>query len=315
MTPSVELHEAGGQQLRMRLLRTALTWLFRGLVRPSMPIAGQRAVLRALTVAQPLARGVRLEAGRLGGVACEWLRPANAGEHYLLYMHGGAYLIGSPATHRTITSQLALLSGAQVCALDYSLAPEQRYPAALDDVLGAYADLLAQGVPARQISLAGDSAGAHLALSAALALKSRGLPLPAALVLFSPLTDATLTQLHAPAAGDPLLSRAWITQGITSFCPPQMPRGAPELSPLYDDLAGLPPLLIQVGEDELLRNDSLRLAERATDAGVTVRLQRFVGCWHVFQAHAGLLAVADQALADAARFLRSACEQPVAETP
>ncbi|WP_079867423.1 alpha/beta hydrolase fold domain-containing protein, partial [Pseudomonas aeruginosa] len=145
--------------------------------------------------------------------------------------------------------------------------------------------------------------GGHLALSLALELKARGLPLPAGLLLFSPWTDLGCQRLHTPAAGDPLLSRAWLESAVRLLLPADAEPGSAALSPLHADLAGLPPLLVQVGEDELLRDDSLRLAQRAGEQGVAVRLQRYAGCWHVFQAHAGVLASADRALDEAAAFV------------
>ncbi|MEK1942108.1 MAG: alpha/beta hydrolase [Pseudomonas sp.] len=292
-----------GQRLLARVLRSSLILFFRSLIRPPMPIAGQRWILRALTAATLTPRGVRRVDGTIGGLACEWQRPEQDTDKVLLYLHGGAYLIGSPATHRAITSHLAKRCKLAVCALDYRLAPEHPFPAALDDGVTAYQALLAQGYRGEQIVLAGDSAGGNLALGLALRLKQASLPMPAALVCFSPLTDASLSQLHKPAAGDPLLSVAWIEQAGALFCPAHVDRRDPLLSPVYADLSGLPPLLIQVGEDEVLLNDSLRLTERAEAAGVAVQLQRYSGCWHVFQAHAGLLDVADLALARVASFL------------
>jgi acetyl esterase/lipase len=222
----------------------------------------------------------------------------------LLYLHGGAYLIGAPATHRSITSHLAKRCAMAVCALAYRLAPEHPYPAALEDALAAYRELLAQGYTAERIVIGGDSAGGNLTLLTALRIKQQGLPMPAALVCFSPWTDATGTQLHKPPAGDPVIHPAWMHQAGELYCPAGMDRRDPGLSPLYADLSGLPPLLIQVGEDELLLNDSLRFAKQATAAGVTVVLERYPGCWHVFQAHAGMLDVADLALARVASFLQ-----------
>ncbi|WP_139266982.1 alpha/beta hydrolase fold domain-containing protein, partial [Pseudomonas aeruginosa] len=128
-------------------------------------------------------------------------------------------------------------------------------------------------------------------------------PLPAGLLLFSPWTDLSCQRLHTPAAGDPLLSRTWLESAVRLLLPADAEPGSAALSPLHADLAGLPPLLVQVGEDELLRDDSLRLAQRAGEQGVAVRLQRYAGCWHVFQAHAGVLACADRALDEAAAFV------------
>ena len=123
------------------------------------------------------------------------------------------------------------------------------------------------------------------------------------MLLFSPWTDLSCQRLHTPEAGDPLLSRAWLESAVRLLLPADAEPGSAALSPLHADLAGLPPLLVQVGEDELLRDDSLRLAQRAGEQGVVVRLQRYAGCWHVFQAHAGVLASADRALDEAAAFV------------
>ncbi|WP_137886851.1 alpha/beta hydrolase [Pseudomonas sp. 2FE] len=306
MTARVELPDRPrlSQRLLAGVLRSSLRLLFRGLVRPPMPIAGQRAIIRGLTATSVAPRDVERSSGTLAGRACEWHRPAQDSGRVLLYLHGGAYLIGSPATHRSITGNLAKRCAMAVCALDYRLAPEHPYPAALEDALAAYRELLGQGYTAAQIVIGGDSAGGNLSLITALRLKQLGLPLPAALVCFSPWTDASCSQLHKPPAGDPLLHPAWIQQAVGLYCPAGMDRRDPGLSPVYADLTGLPPLLIQVGEDELLLNDSLRFAEQADAAGVTVKLERYAGLWHVFQAHAGLLDVADLALIRVADFLQ-----------
>lgn len=293
------------QRVLARVLRTSMILFFRGLIRPAMPIAGQRLVLRVLTKSTITPRGVRLESGVLAGRACEWQRPEEGSERVMLYFHGGGYLIGSPATHRAMTGHLAKRGKMAVCALDYRLAPEHPFPAGLDDAVAAYQALFDQGCSGEQIMLGGDSAGGNLALGLVLRIKRAGLPMPAALVCFSPLTDASLSQLHQPPAGDPLLSLAWITQAGSLFCPPGIDRRDPFLSPVYADLTGLPPMLVQVGEDEVLLNDSLRLAERATAAGVDVHLQRYPGCWHVFQAHAGLLDIANVAMARVGSFIQT----------
>lgn len=240
----------------------------------------------------------------LGGVPAEVWRPDGGGEgRVILYLHGGAYLVGSPATHRAITANLARRCQAEVWVIDYRLAPEHRFPAQRDDAVAAYRALLDKDIPASAIAVAGDSAGGHLTLQLALEAMAQGLPVPGALVTFSPVTDLSAEHLHAPAAGDPLITRAWMDSAMEMFCPPGVPRADAQLSPLHADLTGLPPLLIQVGEDEVLRNDSLRFTDAARRHGVSVSLQRFPGCWHVFQAHAGLLDVADRALQDVANYL------------
>lgn len=306
MTASVEpvVPLSAGQKLLTAGLRGLLNLLFRGLMGPQLPVKAQRALLRGLTAATLTPRGLCRERTTLGGLPCEvWRTDAGGEGRVILYLHGGAYLIGSPATHRAITANLARCCRAEVWAVDYRLAPEHRFPAQRDDAVAAYRALLDKDVPAAAIAVAGDSAGGHLALQLALQAKALGLPAPGALVTFSPVTDLSAGHLHVPAAGDPLITRAWMDSAMDMFCPPGVPRTDALLSPLHADLAGLPPLLIQVGEDELLRNDSLRFAEAARRQGVQVQLQRFPHCWHVFQVHAGVLDVADRALQDVADFV------------
>ncbi|WP_371226511.1 alpha/beta hydrolase [Pseudomonas sp. QE6] len=293
-----------GQKVLTAALRGLLNLLFRGLMGPQLSVKAQRALLRGLTAATLTPRGLLREQTTLGGLPCEVWRPREGGAgRVILYLHGGAYLVGSPATHRAITANLARRCRAEVWVLDYRLAPEHPFPAQRDDAVAAYRALLDKGIPAAAIAIAGDSAGGHLTLQLALQAKALGLPAPGALVTFSPVTDLTNEHLHAPPAGDPLITRAWIDSAMAMFCPPGVPRSDAQLSPLHADLTDLPPLLIQVGEDEVLRNDSLRFADAARRYGAVVTLQRFANSWHVFQAHAGVLKVADRALQDAADFV------------
>ncbi|MGL4319132.1 MAG: alpha/beta hydrolase [Pseudomonas sp.] len=303
MTLSVELpRPAGlGQRLLSALLRGSTWLLFRSGFRPGVSPASQRRLLHLATRIAPVARTVRIEPGRIGGVACEWLNPPQDNGWVLLYLHGGAFMVGSPQTHRSITSYLARHGKLRVCALDYRLAPEHPYPAAPDDVLAAYRALLEQGQAAERIVIAGDSAGGNLTLTAVLRLRELGLPQPAALVCFSPVTDVTGANLSEPPAGDPLLQPAWLGQGVDAYCPPGVERRAPMLSPLYADLRGLPPLLVQVGEDERLLPQSLLLQEQI---GLGLRLELYPGQWHVFQINCGLLDIADLALQRVLDFLR-----------
>jgi acetyl esterase/lipase len=286
------------------LLRTGLRVWFRGLVRPPVPIALQRAVLRGLTFGLPQATGVRMERAMLAGMRCEWHRPAQTSCGVVLYLHGGGFVLGGANTHRALISHLAQQANMAVVAIDYRRSPEHPFPAARDDALRAYQALLDGGHSPHQIVIAGDSAGGNLSLITGLRLREVGLPQPAAYVCFSPVTDFTGAQLHTPLAGDPLIHPAWLAQVLALYVPEGLARDDPALSPVFADCRGLAPLLIQVGEDEVLLNDSLRMAEQARADGVDVVLQRFPGLWHVFQAQAGLLRVADRALADVAIFLR-----------
>ncbi|WP_394558719.1 alpha/beta hydrolase [Aquipseudomonas alcaligenes] len=302
MNWSIELPAASsGQRLLSTVLRASTRLVFRSGMHPRLAPRIQRVVLRLATLVAPRASGVAVESGHIGEVPCEWLRPARDNGWVILYLHGGAFMVGSPKTHRAITTHLAAQSGAWVCALDYRLAPEHPWPAAADDALAAYRALLAQGQPAERIVIAGDSAGGHLTLSTALRLRDAALPLPAALVCFSPVTDLSGATWHEPTAGDPLLSRAWLGQGVDAYCPPGVERIAALLSPLHADLSGLPPLLVQVGEDEHLLTQSLNLHECA---GLDLRLEVYPGQWHVFQINCALQQVARLALRRVVEFLQ-----------
>lgn len=293
-----------GQRLLTKLLRSAVWLLSRAGLRPGVSVQAQRRLLWWGTRLGKTAGRVRLEATALGSVACEWLRPEQGNDWVVLYLHGGAFIAGSPQTHRSLTSHLSRVLGASVCALDYRLAPEHPFPAARDDVLLAYRALLERGQAPERIVIAGDSAGGNLALVSALRLRDLGLPLPAALVCFSPFTDLSGDNLQRPLAGDPLIQSAWLCQGAQAYCPPDADWRAPELSPHYADLRGLPPLLVQVGEDELLLRQSELLIEQARAAGVDCRLELYRRQWHVFQLNCGWLASADLALQQVHAFLR-----------
>ena len=305
MSPMHPKFKSEDQALLRSVLRRGLRVGFRGLVRPPVPLALQRAVLRGLTCCLPQAKGVRLERSILAGLPCEWHRPAKTATGVVLYLHGGGFVLGGANTHRALVSHWAQQAHMAVVAIDYRLAPEHPFPAARDDALRAYQALLDSGHSSHQIVIAGDSAGGNLCLITGLRLREVGLPQPAAYVCFSPVTDFTGTQLHAPLAGDPMIHPAWLAQALASYVPAGLARDDPALSPVFADCRGLAPILIQVGEDEVLLNDSVRMAQQAQAAGVDVVLQRYPDLWHVFQAQAGVLRAADRALADVAAFVRS----------
>lgn len=303
MTWLVDVPPAEGfiQRALSSLLRVSIRCVFRYGMSPRISPQWQRRVLRQATRISSTSRKVRIASGELGGVPCEWLCGPRDNGWVLLYLHGGAFIVGDPQTHRAITSRLAELGEMRVCVLDYRLAPEHPYPAASDDALAAYQALLAQGLPAERLAIAGDSAGGNLVLNCALRLRELNLPAPAALVCLSPVTDLTGSVWHKPVAGDPMISQAWLQQGVDAYCPPGVDRRAPLLSPLQGDLRGLPPLLVQVGEDEHLLSHSLKLQEH--DA-LDLRLEVYPRQWHVFQMNWGLLDIADLALTRIIDFLR-----------
>ena len=294
-----------GQRFVAQALRSVLRVGLGASFRADLPVERQRSRLLKVTRLTRPPRGATFQAGHRGGVPGEWVTARGPGRAPLtvLYLHGGGYCTGAPATHRAITGHLALWGEARVFAADYRLAPEHPFPAALEDALAACRGLLGEGVGPGDLVLAGDSAGGGLALATTLRLRELGLPLPRALLLFSPFVDLSLEHTPAAVAGEVVLNRPWVAACARAYVGREDPRH-PLVSPLHADLHGLPRTLIQVGTDEILLGDSRRLQERLRAAGVPVRYEEYPRRWHVFQASAGLLADADRALESAARFMR-----------
>jgi acetyl esterase/lipase len=241
-----------------------------------------------------------------GGVDGEWISPVNVPEdNAILYFHGGGFRLGSVTSHRDLMAQIALASGCRVLAINYRLAPEHRFPAALDDALAAYGWMLDRGLKSENVAFAGDSAGGNLVLAAMLALRERGLPLPVSAVLMSPWTDlaATGSSYVSRAEADPIHQRSMILALAKNYLGGQGDPYDPLVSPLYADLAGLPPLLIQVGDRETVLDDSVMFADLARAAGVDVSLEVWDGMIHVFQMFGAELPEARQAIASIAGFL------------
>lgn len=242
-----------------------------------------------------------------GGIDGEWIVPSDAPRNKaILYFHGGGFRIGSVASHRDLAARIADGSGCRVLAINYRLAPEHRFPAALDDALIAYRYLRDQGLRPADIAFAGDSAGGNLVLAAMLAARARGLPLPVAGALMSPWTDlaATGATYQSRAEADPIHQRAMILALAKNYLGKDGDPCDPLASPLYADLADLPPLLVQVGDRETVRDDATGLAARAKAAGVDVDLQVWDGMIHVFQMFPEI-PQAREAIASLANFLRT----------
>ena len=250
-------------------------------------------------------RAVNVSPAQLGGVPGERLEGPSPGNTVLLYLHGGGYFGCSAESHRPITSFFAL-EGFRVFAPDYRLAPENRFPAAVGDAVAVYRGLLSAGYPSQSIVVAGESAGGGLTLSLMLALRSAGVPLPAAAALFSPWTDlaATGDSIRTNTDRCAMFSGSDVAASARYYLGDTDPRN-PLASPLYADLAGLPPLLIHVGADEVLRDDSTRLAERARAAGVSVQLKIWLVVPHAWQLAPHLIPEARQSLRESAAFLRT----------
>jgi acetyl esterase/lipase len=273
---------------------------------PPSTLQEWRAHLDALLGAAPLAAGVEEQAVDAGGVPAIWLERAGAArDPVLAYFHGGGYRIGSARAWRAYGSQLALACRARVLLVDYRLAPEHPFPAAVDDAVSAVRWLLASGERPGRIVLAGDSAGGGLAAAALVALRDRGVPLPAGAACLSPWTDLTnrAETFHSRAATDKLFSLKQAQEAAALYLAGH-PADDPLASPVFADLRGLPPLLIHVGEVEVLLDDSRTLADRARAAGVDVRLSVYPEMPHVWHISYPAFPEAVQAVEEVAAFVR-----------
>jgi acetyl esterase/lipase len=308
---------AGAEALSRRIRRNPrhATWSLRyaGVVEFMRMGTPNRSPLVAQQIRDPLD-----QVGALGRVAPvvrrpiqvkewrgEWLAsPRTRTDRVILYLHGGGYVSGSLLTHRALMGHLSRHADCRVLALDYRLAPEHPYPAALEDAWAAYWWLLGQGYAANRIVVAGDSAGGGLALALLLALRDAHVPLPAAAICFSPWVDLAMTgaSLHKNGATD-YINEEILQATAQMYLGDHDPRD-PLASPLYGDLHGLPPLLIQVGSAELLYDDGRRLAQRARRAGVEVEFDAVPGMVHVWQFMYWIEPKARQAVQRAGRFAR-----------
>jgi epsilon-lactone hydrolase len=292
----------------------ALNWMLRHWVKqPSLrefDVATSRRQTARVPFRAKLPSGWRIRVGDTFPLKGDWVEPREsdhaANVRCILYLHGGAYIAMSPSTHRCLTSRLATWSDARLFALDYRLAPEYPFPAALEDAVAAYRALIAGGTPSSRIVVAGDSAGGGLALALLLVLRDAADPLPAAAVLFSPWTDlaATGNSIVDNDASDPMLYGRWIAQQARHYLA-DTPATDPFASPVYAELAGLPPLFIQVSDCEVLLDDSRRVAENARRSGVDTTLRIWHEVCHGWQIFAPILPEGRAALREAAAFIHA----------
>lgn len=283
-------------------------------------ITRERHSLDALGARLPLAREVRRKAVTTVGVDGEWLEPAGAAQDAaILYLHGGAYLLGSCNSHRSMASYIAQSCRLPLLLIDYRLAPEHPYPAALDDAEQAFFWLLNErGVSARRIILMGDSAGGGLALALALRLKQQTPSIQAgAVVAMSPWTDLTMSgaSVRERLRRDPCFATLLpLAEQCTRAYAAQHPLTLAEISPLYGDAADFPPLLIQVGTEEILFSDAQRVAHNAMQAGVNVQFSPWQGMWHVWQCLVPKMKESRQAIEEIGTFCRQRLTEESAET-
>ncbi|WP_432879330.1 alpha/beta hydrolase [Kribbella sp. CA-245084] len=264
----------------------------------------QRAEFDELFASRPLGDDVKLVERTLGGVPALEVHVDGADANgVILYLHGGSYVVGSARTGANLAAPLSRRSGVPALSLDYRLAPEHAFPAGLHDALAAYRELVESG---QNVVIVGDSAGGGLGLATMIAARAEGLPLPVGAVLLSPWTDVSLKSPSMDSRGedDPLFSRANMAESAELYLGGADPKN--ELaSPVFADLKGLPPLLVQVGTAEILLDDSLRLVARAAEQDVDVSLDVVAGAPHVFQYFAGFMSEADESLDHAATFIKN----------
>jgi acetyl esterase/lipase len=269
--------------------------------------AERRQRLDEIGSAWPVAPDVTLTALEIDGMPCEWSTvPTSDSSHVLMFFHGGGYCSGSIISHRRMVSEAGRAGGTRTLAVGYRLAPEHPYPAAFDDAFAAWRFLRRQGIAAKHIAIGGDSAGGGLSLVLTLKLHDLKEELPACLWLVSPWTDLTMSgsTLVTKDAVDPLIHKPYLDELAHAYLEGAIDPHDPRVSPLFADLTGLPPILIQVGSDETLLDDAVRLAGAAGEADVPVTLEiwpHMIHAWHLWNAR---LESGRQALSNAGRFMR-----------
>jgi acetyl esterase/lipase len=268
--------------LRRKIIRKLISFQFSGWSQGSLE--EQRSRQEKLSRYARLPKDINCKPLQVEYIPAEWIEAPYTSPGVILYLHGGAYTLCSINVHRELIARLAVATQMRCLAINYRLAPEHPYPAALEDVLMAYRWLLRQGVDASQIMIAGDSAGAGLALATLVSLRNAGEVLPAGAICISPWVDLTLSgdSIQQKTACDPILDPASLEM-YASYYAGEKALTNPLISPLFADLRGLPPLLIQVGTDEILLDDATRIAEIAQEVEVDVTLSVWDEMFHVFQ--------------------------------
>ena len=254
----------------------------------------------------PMPPNVEVKQTTVGNIAAEWLRPVGTTDNRaVLYLHGGAYTMGSCTTHRALASRIAIASQTPALLPEFRLAPEYPFPAALEDGVAIYRWLIEQGISPQKMVVAGDSSGGGLAIALTVLLRDKDVPLPAAITCLSPWADLELTgeSLTTRAQVDPMCSPEGSQYHAVHYIGKHDAR-APLVSPIYADLHGLPPILIQVGDREILLSDAIRLTERARKDGVDAELEVWDGMWHVWHLFARYVPEGQRAIDKIGAFIR-----------
>ncbi len=269
-----------------------------------LPLSVTRWVIKQGTTRVRLPVGVTREAVSADGVPCEWVIPQDSPkDQALLYLHGGGFVLGFTPLHFQMVAYVAQKMDVRVLMVDYRVAPDHPFPTPLDDCVAAYRWLLKQGFSAQNIVIAGDSAGGNLTLTTLMKLRDNGDPLPAAAACLSPVADMTDRESLFKQVYDPVLHPRAARSYNQSYVA-HNDAHSPLISPVFGDWHGLPPLLVHAGEDEILRDDAVRIEQVAKSAGVEVRLEIYPRMWHVWQLYL-TLPQAIQSLDDIAQFLNA----------
>jgi monoterpene epsilon-lactone hydrolase len=269
-----------------------------------LPLPATRWLLNLGIARLRLDSNITREAVSADGVPCEWLVPQNSPkDQVLIYLHGGGFVLGMTHLHFQMLAYLAQKMDMRILIVDYRLAPENPFPASLDDCVTAYCWLLKQGISAQNIAVAGDSAGGNLTITSLMKMRDSGYPLPAAAACLSPVADFTHQDDLKKGFKDPLLHPRAMRFYDQSYIAHNDPRD-PLISPVFGNWHDLPPLLVHAGEDEILREDAIRIESLAKAASVDVRLEIYPRMWHVWQIFLAL-PQSIQSLDDIAQFLRS----------
>jgi acetyl esterase/lipase len=273
---------------------------------PNKTIDETRKGMESLSKLASLPSKTKVEKITFNSISAEWICANEAHEdRVILYLHGGGYNFCSPNTHRELAAYISIASAAKVLLPDYRLAPEHPFPSALEDATSAYRWLLDTGLTGKNIAIAGDSAGGGLSIATSISLRDAGDPSPASIACISPWTDLEMSgnSIKTHSGIEPMLNLQSMKIMASNYIGDGDPR-SPLISPIYADLKGISPFLIHVGSDEMLLDDSTRIAEKAKNAGVDVTLKIYDQMWHVFHLNARFMPEAKNAIEDLGSFIR-----------
>jgi len=293
--------------LRAKIIRSISSALFKRIDITQVDFEKMRRQISRLSKMMVPAFRVQVDVDKINGLHAEWLTPKDRMDSkLLLYLHGGGYVVGGCDMYRQMVSHIARAGRIRALVPEYRLAPEHRFPAAIDDAVATYRSLLGMGIKAEDIIIGGDSAGGGLAVGSLLALRDAGDPLPAAAILLSPFLDATGSgdSMQTRKEQDPLFYPEGLETVVEHYCDPHQ-RSYPQISPVFADVEGLPPMFIQVGDDEILLSDSERLADLCVAAGIDVELQVWPEMWHVFQMFVGKMPESRRAIEKMGAYIQS----------